>query len=178
MHPFSRQEQLCLAVMIGLCLNANGLRGAEPAEPVTFKARIANKATAAAVERSFAGAVERLSEPRCQSVLREFKDASGRTLADGLEATGRTLQEHMDTLLFYEGSGERRCGVKGTLAVTASPGSRVVFICGDAFLHTAFLDQELADVTIIHEMLHTLGLGENPPTPREITARVRSHCQQ
>ena len=28
----------------------------------------------------------------------------------------------------------------------------------------------------IHEMLHTLGLGENPPSPREITDRVLAAC--
>jgi len=30
---------------------------------------------------------------------------------------------------------------------------------------------------IIHEMLHTLGLGENPPSSREITQRVNERCQ-
>jgi hypothetical protein len=28
----------------------------------------------------------------------------------------------------------------------------------------------------IHEMLHTLGLGENPPTTSEITRRVEMRC--
>jgi hypothetical protein len=30
---------------------------------------------------------------------------------------------------------------------------------------------------VIHEMLHTLGLGENPPTTLEITERVRARCR-
>ena len=30
---------------------------------------------------------------------------------------------------------------------------------------------------VIHEMLHTLGLGENPPAPSEITRRVNDRCQ-
>ncbi len=30
--------------------------------------------------------------------------------------------------------------------------------------------------TLIHEILHTLGLGENPPSSREITARVLARC--
>ncbi len=29
---------------------------------------------------------------------------------------------------------------------------------------------------VIHEMLHTLGLGENPPTSIEITQRVKGRC--
>lgn len=172
------KEQLCLAVIIGVCLEARTVRAAEPVQGTLFKVRIANRATADGVERSLVGASRRLSDPRCQSVLAEFKDTSGSTLAERLEATGRTPQEHLGSLLFYDGSNERRCGVRGTLAVTAMPGSRVVFICGDAFLRVAFLDQELAEVTLIHEALHTLGLGENPPTSREITSRVMSRCHQ
>jgi hypothetical protein len=30
---------------------------------------------------------------------------------------------------------------------------------------------------VIHEILHTLGLGENPPTSIEITQRVESRCR-
>jgi hypothetical protein len=35
---------------------------------------------------------------------------------------------------------------------------------------------EEAEAALIHEMLHTLGLGENPPRSRDITARVRARC--
>jgi hypothetical protein len=30
---------------------------------------------------------------------------------------------------------------------------------------------------VIHEILHTLGLGENPPTSVEITQRVEARCR-
>jgi len=30
----------------------------------------------------------------------------------------------------------------------------------------------------IHEMLHTLGLGENPPSTQEITGRVLLQCRE
>jgi len=33
-----------------------------------------------------------------------------------------------------------------------------------------------AEAVIIHETLHSLGLGENPPTSDEITWRVFSRC--
>jgi hypothetical protein len=33
-----------------------------------------------------------------------------------------------------------------------------------------------AEHAVIHEMLHTLGLGQDPPTPSEITRRVRRLC--
>ena len=33
-----------------------------------------------------------------------------------------------------------------------------------------------AVATLIHEALHTLGLGENPPSSTEITERVLRRC--
>jgi hypothetical protein len=33
-----------------------------------------------------------------------------------------------------------------------------------------------AEEVVIHEMLHTLGLGEQPPTPGQIDGVVASHC--
>ena len=32
------------------------------------------------------------------------------------------------------------------------------------------------EITIIHEMLHSLGLGENPPESVAITAQVLKRC--
>jgi hypothetical protein len=34
-----------------------------------------------------------------------------------------------------------------------------------------------AQAIVIHEALHTLGLGENPPSSAEITARVLASCR-
>jgi hypothetical protein len=34
----------------------------------------------------------------------------------------------------------------------------------------------LAESIVIHEMLHTLGLGENPPSSQEITQQVKRRC--
>jgi hypothetical protein len=39
------------------------------------------------------------------------------------------------------------------------------------------LNEAVAEATVIHEALHTLGLGENPPTSREITAGVLKRCR-
>ena len=41
----------------------------------------------------------------------------------------------------------------------------------------ALHEPRLAEALVIHEMLHTLGLGENPPTSTEITKRVEGRCQ-
>jgi hypothetical protein len=35
----------------------------------------------------------------------------------------------------------------------------------------------LSEFMVIHEMLHTLGLGENPPSSFEITEQVRRRCR-
>jgi len=32
-------------------------------------------------------------------------------------------------------------------------------------------------VLVIHEVLHTLGLGENPPSSATITIRVQNRCR-
>ena len=52
----------------------------------------------------------------------------------------------------------------------------MVFVCGDQFVRGWRVDRWHAEVVVIHEALHTLGLGENPPSSRDITARVRERC--
>jgi hypothetical protein len=47
-------------------------------------------------------------------------------------------------------------------------------VCGPAFRELSRVHRENA---LIHEMLHTLGLGENPPSSPEITKRVNERCQ-
>jgi hypothetical protein len=55
-------------------------------------------------------------------------------------------------------------------------GSRIIHVCGHAFVRATKRDAEEAQATIIHELLHSLGLGENPPSPRQITYRVKELC--
>ena len=47
----------------------------------------------------------------------------------------------------------------------------------ERFRKHAERDPWTAENWVIHEMLHTLGLGENPPSSREITQRVNERCQ-
>ena len=49
-------------------------------------------------------------------------------------------------------------------------------VCGARFVETQFSDPGFAAALVIHEELHVLGLGENPPSAREITARVVARC--
>ena len=122
------------------------------------------------------GAHRRLEQPACQGLLSEFSDASGRTLQENLDALGETGGTYLTRILFADGSGRPRCKGEGAFAFT-TPGSRVVYICGREFKGLAARDPVRAQAIVIHEALHTLGLGENPPSSSEITARVLARCQ-
>jgi hypothetical protein len=119
---------------------------------------------------AIAGALRRLESPSCQRVLTDFTDHSGHSLADNLAATGLTLPAFVARLYAAEGDRERGCS-DGTHAFTA-PGSRVIFVCSSHFDEIAN-----AQMTIIHEILHTLGLGENPPASQQITRQVTARCR-
>jgi hypothetical protein len=141
--------------------------------------RIENGRSAAAVRRAVAGAYERLAKPACQALLARFSDASGRALLENLEATGQSSQRYLATrVFFYEGYRLPTCrsrrGKKG-LAVT-TPGSRAVFVCTNRFTDFAKRSPVEAEAIVIHELLHTLGLGENPPSSDEITEAVLEAC--
>jgi hypothetical protein len=144
---------------------------------VEFHVHIRHAATARAVSDAVAGAFERLAEPRCQSLFTDFADGHGRPLQAGLDVLGHSGQSYLGLVIFYDGRGQPRCAVPHNLAAT-STGARVVFICPEQFRRTSRRDPLEAEALIIHEALHTLGLGENPPTSREITSRVISRCRR
>ena len=133
--------------------------------------RIADDRTSASVRRALANARARLADPVCRQLLSEFADQSGRPLQDSLDARQQPPEEYLQTVLFYDGSGLPDC--RPAVAAATTPGSHVVLICADRFVKVPWPDGE---VTLIHEMLHTLGLGENPPTSIEISRRVRMRC--
>jgi hypothetical protein len=124
---------------------------------------------------AIAGALRRLESPSCQRVLTDFADESGRSLADSLAATGLTLPVYVSRLYAVEGDRERGCANAGTRAFTA-PGSHVIYLCS---AHFDSLSERIvsAQMTIIHEILHTLGLGENPPSSDQITQQVIARCR-
>jgi len=55
-------------------------------------------------------------------------------------------------------------------------GTPRVFVCR-SFVERQVGDPWTAENMVIHEMLHTLGLEENPPSSREITRRVNDRCR-
>jgi len=128
-----------------------------------------------AIERAVAGAARRLATPDCQRVLSDFTDVSGRTLADALADLGKTPIEFFNLLYFVDDRETECCLTRGTLAFTA-PGNRVIRVCGRRFAAVTLDRSTYGDAIMIHEMLHALGLGENPPRSSDITARVLSRC--
>jgi hypothetical protein len=128
-----------------------------------------------AVRRAIEGALLRLQEPGCQHIFSDFKDRAGRLLQANLDALGLTPQTYVGFLLFYDGSSQRRCASGEILGGTV-PGSRVVYVCSVRFFETDRKDQRATEVFILHETLHSLGLGENPPAPIEISWDVMARC--
>jgi hypothetical protein len=133
--------------------------------------------TRAAVHASLDRAVLWWSQSRCQSLLTEFSDEQGRSLADKLAGAGVAFEKYLERLVIQDASGMKRCNSSIQFAFTA-PGSRVVFVCGRAFERLSRREPAHATAVLIHEVLHTLGLGENGihPTSREITRRVLELC--
>ena len=127
-----------------------------------------------ALAQALRGAHSLLGSSRCQALFSDFADSSGRRLQELLDEQGHTGQSHLRRLLFYDAPRDSSCRSTGILAFT-HPGSRVVFICG-GFREAFALNPGFVEVVIIHESLHTLGLGENPPTSDEITRQVRARC--
>jgi hypothetical protein len=128
-----------------------------------------------ALRHAVMGARQRLGRPECQRVFSEFKDAAGRPLQEKLDAQGWTAASYLGLIVFADGARLRRCQNPNIFAMT-DPGSRVVHVCGRQF---AFVDENNASQTeamLIHEELHSLGLGENPPSSKEITERVLAMC--
>ena len=75
---------------------------------------------------------------------------------------------------FIDDSRHAAC-VDGVVAFTI-PGSRVVRLCGNELKRIWQQDRHHVVAALIHELLHTLGLGENPPSSRAITQRVLARC--
>ena len=169
-----------LAFLVTLVCSGAASREARAAdgtlESAPFRVRIPNNEVAQAVARALAGADRLLAEAACQEVLTDFHDASARTLKEVLDTNDVSARGYLRWIVFSDGRGFRACSSKASLAVT-EPGSRVVFICPTAFVEAAWDNPRDAEATLIHEMLHSLGLGENPPSSRDITRRVRARCE-
>jgi len=157
-----------------LCVAALALLETRTALAGEAHFRLATAERADAVRAARRGALDRLSSPNCSEVLADFQDAAGLSLRERLAAVVPTADEYLGLVYFYDGEGANQCRDTGVLAFTA-PGSRVVYVCPQ-FAAAQRRDRRLAEVIVIHEVLHSLGLGENPPTSRDINARILARC--
>lgn len=138
----------------------------------------------AALDRARAGAARRLEQTECQKILTDFTDAQGRALIANLETWRLSPSEYLlQAITFRDGSDLPGCR-KDTVHLVTVPGQPPVFVCPatgaiprSRFARVQLERPTLAEAMVIHEMLHTLGLGENPPTSAEITERVRTRCR-
>ncbi len=173
MYQFAyRTASLVLAV--STCAGATRAGDAPDRAPLD-NVRILDPAGAWAVRRARDRAFRKLAEPGCQRIFSDFRDRAGRPLQQALADSGQTGREYLASLLFYDGSAHPRCHQKHIFAVT-QPGELVILVCVANFAEIALQELRLATAILIHEELHALGLGENPPSSAEITDRVLGRC--
>jgi hypothetical protein len=127
------------------------------------------------VKDSIDGAIRRLDQPSCLRLFTEFKDSNGHPLTETLEAWGKNPSDALAGLYFVEGDGSPQCRDETTAAFTVTR-SRVIYVCGTRFAERFARETKGGEILLIHELLHALGLGENPPTSAQITNTVMARC--
>jgi len=138
--------------------------------------QLQNSLVYGAVTRAVSGARQRLTRPACQQVFTDFADQAGQPLLERLGASGRTAAQYLvERVQFVDGEDAPLCRRSNSPAAFTSPGTGVVHVC-PAFADLGGHNPTAAEIVVIHELLHTLGLGENPPSSREISQRVTLRC--
>lgn len=115
-----------------------------------------------------------LHKPACEKLFADFSDQEKRPLTDRLTKLGLDVQSYLELVVFIDES-PRAC-VEGALA-HAVPGSRLVRLCPEALKHMWQQNPAYTAAMFIHELLHTIGAGENPPSSDDITRRVLARCR-
>ena len=165
---FLRRMLGCVGCLLALCaapLSAD-------ARPAVAIARVSDGAVTEAIVVAARGAARRLERPSCAAVLDVFRAADGRTLREVVTAQAWSVEDVAARVIFRDGAASAVCRERGIAAFTGA-GSRVVFVCGRRF---AAVDRTQAELTLVHEFLHTLGLEERPPLPAEIDRAVHRAC--
>ena len=126
------------------------------------------------VRRALDLALAKLALPGCPQVYADFQLPKGDTPQDELNRLGIGPEEFLETLVFIDGAREPICQI-GRAVLTTTPGSRVIRVC-PGFARFQIRDPGMSASIMIHESLHALGLGEDPPSSIEITARIERRC--
>ena len=165
---WNRRIALCAALSAAL----TGSAAADP--PVVFG--FADVATLFAVRSAVDGASRRMARADCRLVLTDFVDESGVMLSARLTTQGKSVTDYLTVVRFVNDSAAPQCH-KATLAFAfTETGGRVVHVCGPRFADGFRRDRAASEIIVIHEMLHAMGLGENPPTSAAITRQVLARC--
>ncbi len=170
--PWTPLRDIAVVILLAQVVPAVDLRAQQPD---LRRIRTRTGVDTAAVLLALLGAQRKLQSAECRSILTEFRDEEGRPLDERLASLDVQPVTYVNLLVILDGDGKDggdACRRSGAMALT-SPGSRVVRVCGGAFRAQS---AGLRENTIIHEMLHSLGLGENPPTSTEINETVWRRC--
>ena len=167
------QGVVAMAVWAGLLGGGSEAGSRAPVDPKMLM--IAPGPAASWVRLAREGAARRLAQPDCAAIFRDFAGAAGQPLQEKLDAYGLTGPEYLSLIYFADGVEGGRCGDEMVLATT-TPGSRLVSVCR-RFARAYRDDPTWGEIVVIHEALHTLGLGENPPSSAEISIRVADRCR-
>jgi hypothetical protein len=174
-----RQSTACALGVAMLVAVPGSTRASRPATPAnaleTDGVRLQGSWLEDPVRRAVHAAARRLAEPSCAAVLSDFRDHADRPLRDHLRELDLDASTYARMVLFYDGSNDSPCRRPRTYAFTA-PGSRLVRTCANLGALESSAPAE-AEAVVIHEILHTLGLEENPPTSEDITAQVVRRCR-
>jgi hypothetical protein len=162
-----RQTMCVCAVLIAICSHATS---------ATAQILLAfNGEDRWNMKRVVEAAAARLADCGCQEVLFDFVDEQGVLLATRLAATGRNPVEAFTALRFVNKPLAPQCRTGNRLAFTF-PGSQVIYVCSLKLRNESIRSSIRTELILIHEFLHSLGLGENPPTSQYITRRVGVRC--
>jgi len=172
----SKQEAQCRFSILA-CALVTALCACRASAQAPDLLRFPPDETKFSVRLAVEGAATRLARRSCQGVFADFTDASGERLSTKLLATGRSPADAFGLLRFLDDRDAPQCRRGVTLAFTQI-GSRVIRVCGRHFRNAFMLNRATTEIILIHEFLHALGLGENPPTSQEITERVTMRCDR
>ena len=152
-----------------------GAARAEGTEAIVANARLRQPRDRALLAEAIRGAARRLGDPRCQELLGDLHDRSRRPLRAVLDDQGLSAPEFVGRLFFFDGT---ESGCRGQRLAYTEPGSHVVYVSGNTSRDMYQQNATRAEVAVVHETLHCLGLGENPPTWHEINSWIEAACRK
>lgn len=121
-------------------------------------------------------AARRLQKPDCRRILTDFTDQSGNLLSANLSRLAMTPVEFIERGLFFVDASDRGPCLSDSRGMFTFPGSRVIFVCATQLVPMTSAPSPKIGLLIIHEALHALGLGENPPSSARISRQVARRC--